>query len=104
MTNTSLKRRRKAAVRDFGDTMSAAHDLIGEAATATGANASDIRARAAAKLAAAKSKLDQLQEGAISRAKGVARVTDGYVRDNPWQAMGAAAAVGLLAGVFVSRR
>jgi ElaB/YqjD/DUF883 family membrane-anchored ribosome-binding protein len=31
-------------------------------------------------------------------------VTDDYVRDNPWQAIGVAAAIGFLVGLVVSRR
>jgi ElaB/YqjD/DUF883 family membrane-anchored ribosome-binding protein len=31
-------------------------------------------------------------------------VTDEYVRDNPWQAIGAAAAAGFLVGVLIGRR
>jgi ElaB/YqjD/DUF883 family membrane-anchored ribosome-binding protein len=53
---------------------------------------------------AAKLKLQDLQDDAVDRAKAAVRVTDDYVRDNPWQAIGAAAAVGFLVGVLVSRR
>jgi ElaB/YqjD/DUF883 family membrane-anchored ribosome-binding protein len=37
-----------------------------------------------------------------SRAKVVARNTDGFVRTSPWQAVGIIALVGLAAGVLVS--
>jgi ElaB/YqjD/DUF883 family membrane-anchored ribosome-binding protein len=33
-----------------------------------------------------------------------ARATDEYVHDNPWQAIGVAAAVGFLLGLVVARR
>ena len=33
-----------------------------------------------------------------------ARATDDYVHDNPWQAIGVAAAVGFLVGLVISRR
>jgi ElaB/YqjD/DUF883 family membrane-anchored ribosome-binding protein len=33
-----------------------------------------------------------------------ARATDGFVRDNPWRAIGIGAAAGLLLGYLVSRR
>ena len=35
----------------------------------------------------------------MDRAKAAARATDEYVRDNPWQALGVAAAVGFLIGL-----
>jgi ElaB/YqjD/DUF883 family membrane-anchored ribosome-binding protein len=41
---------------------------------------------------------------AIDRAKAAARVTDDYVHDNPWRAIGAAAAAGFLIGLLVNRR
>jgi ElaB/YqjD/DUF883 family membrane-anchored ribosome-binding protein len=37
-------------------------------------------------------------------AKQAAKFTDGYVRENPWYAIGAGAALGLLIGYLVSRR
>jgi ElaB/YqjD/DUF883 family membrane-anchored ribosome-binding protein len=36
--------------------------------------------------------------------KRAARVTDDYVHDNPWQAIGIAAAVGILVGLMMNRR
>jgi ElaB/YqjD/DUF883 family membrane-anchored ribosome-binding protein len=49
-------------------------------------------------------KLQDFQDDAVDRAKAAARVTDDFARDNPWQAMGAAAALGFLVGVLISRR
>ena len=45
-----------------------------------------------------------MQDDALDRAKATARATDEYVRDNPWQALGVAAAVGVLVGLLMSRR
>jgi ElaB/YqjD/DUF883 family membrane-anchored ribosome-binding protein len=104
MTAAHQERGRKSAVKDFGDTLSEAETLLNQAATETGERASDLRAQVEAKLRSAKLKLQDLQDDAIDRAKAAARVTDDYVRDNPWQAIGAAAAVGFLVGVLVSRR
>jgi len=36
--------------------------------------------------------------------KQVVRATDEYVQDNPWQAVGIAAAVGLVIGLLISKR
>ena len=78
--------------------------LLKQAAAETGERASDLRSQVESKLLSAKLKLQDLQEDAVDRAKAAAKVTDDYVRDNPWQAIGAAAAVGFLVGVLVSRR
>ena len=40
----------------------------------------------------------------MDRAKDAAKATDDYVHENPWQAIGIAAAVGLVAGLLMSRR
>jgi ElaB/YqjD/DUF883 family membrane-anchored ribosome-binding protein len=45
-----------------------------------------------------------MSDDASERAKAAAKVTDDYVRDNPWQAIGIAAAIGFLAGLALSRR
>ena len=97
-------RGRKSTVKDFSDALDDANTLLREAAAETGERASDLRSQVAAKLLSAKLKLQDLQDDAVDRAKAAARVTDDFVRDNPWQAIGAAAALGFLVGVLVSRR
>src|SRR6202171_2200560 len=104
MTAAKLERGRKSLVKDFGDVLAEAETLLKQAAAETGERASDLRSEVEAKLMAAKLKLSDLQDDAVDRAKAAARVTDDYVRDNPWQAIGAAAAVGFLVGVLISRR
>ena len=104
MPAAKLERSRKAIVQDFGDVLGEAESLLRQAAKETGEKASDLRSQVEAKLMAAKMKLQDLQDDAIDQAKAAARATDDYVRDNPWQAIGAAAAVGFLIGMLVSRR
>ncbi len=104
MGAAKMERGRRNAVKDFGDALADAESLLRQAAAETGDRASDLRSQVEAKLMAAKVKLQDLQDDAVDRAKAAARVTDDYVRDNPWQVIGAAAAVGFLAGVLVSRR
>jgi ElaB/YqjD/DUF883 family membrane-anchored ribosome-binding protein len=104
MIAAKLERGRKSLVKDFGDVLAEAESLLKQAAAETGDRASDLRSQVEAKLLAAKSKLSDLQDDAVDRAKAAARVTDDYVRDNPWQVIGAAAAIGFLVGVLISRR
>lgn len=52
----------------------------------------------------AKVKLEQLSETSAERAKAAAHVTDDYVRNHPWHAVGIAALVGLVLGTLISRR
>jgi ElaB/YqjD/DUF883 family membrane-anchored ribosome-binding protein len=104
MAASRLERGRKSLVKDFGDVLAEAETLLKQAAAETGERASDLRSQVESKLLSAKLKLQDLQDDAVDRAKAAAKVTDDYVRDNPWQAIGAAAAVGFLLGVFISRR
>jgi ElaB/YqjD/DUF883 family membrane-anchored ribosome-binding protein len=97
-------RGRKSTVQDFSDALDDANTLLRRAAAETGERASDLRSQVAAKLLSAKFKLQDLQDDVVDRAKAAARVTDDFVRDNPWQALGAAAAFGFLVGVLISRR
>ena len=97
-------RARKSTMQDFSDAFCDANTLLREAAAETGERASDLRSQVAARLRSAKLKLQDLQDDAVDRAKAAARVTDDYVRDNPWQAIGAAAALCFLIGVLISRR
>ena len=44
------------------------------------------------------------QQKAVTLVQEAAKVADNYVHDNPWQAVGVAAAIGFLLGLVVSRR
>jgi ElaB/YqjD/DUF883 family membrane-anchored ribosome-binding protein len=95
---------RERLVDDFGAMLSEAEDLMKRASSETGDRAKDLRSQVEAKLLAAKLRLQELQGEAVDSAKAAARATDDYVHDNPWQAIGIAAAVGFLAGLLMNRR
>jgi ElaB/YqjD/DUF883 family membrane-anchored ribosome-binding protein len=95
---------RSRLVDDFSAVLAEAEDMLKKAATETGDKARDLRSQVEAKLLTAKLRLQELEGQAIDQAKAAARATDEYVHDNPWQAIGVAAAVGFLIGLVVSRR
>jgi ElaB/YqjD/DUF883 family membrane-anchored ribosome-binding protein len=95
---------RDQLVDDFSNVLSEAEDLMKRAGSETGERAKDLRAQVEAKLLAAKLKLQELQGEALDRAKDAAVATDDYVHDNPWTAIGVAAAVGFVAGLLMNRR
>ena len=64
-----------------------------------GEKASEARERAEESLAALRERLSGLEDVVKGRAKQV----DGYVRDNPWQALAIAGGVALLVGVLMGR-
>jgi len=104
MTAARFERSRDALVKDFAEVLAEAETLLKQAAKESGEKASDLRTQVEAKLRSAKLRLMDLQDDAIDTAKAAARVTDDYVRDNPWQAIGVAGLIGLLVGLVISRR
>jgi len=95
---------REKLVDDFSAVLSEAEDLLKRAANETGDRAKDLRSQVEAKLLAAKLRLQEIEGEAVDRARIAARFTDDYVHDNPWQAIGVAAAVGFVAGLMMNRR
>jgi ElaB/YqjD/DUF883 family membrane-anchored ribosome-binding protein len=55
-------------------------------------------------LSSAKADLIRLEEAVVVKTKEAAKATDEYVHENPWQAVGIGAAVGVLVGLLISRR
>ena len=104
MTAAKFERSRDALVKDFGEVLSEAESMLKQAAKESGEKASDLRSQVETKLRSAKLKLQDMQDDAVDRAKVAARVTDDYVRENPWQAIGVAAAIGFLVGLLMNRR
>jgi len=78
-------------------------ELVKATASQTGERIVAARAKASESLQAAKVRLAEVQVTAVEKAKVVARTTDDYVHDNPWQSVGVAAALGLALGVLISR-
>lgn len=78
--------------------------LLQEASQAGGKDAEALYARAVERLRSAKTRLVEVEQVAVAKAKQAAKVTDAYVHEHPWQAIGAAAAIGALVGMLISRR
>jgi ElaB/YqjD/DUF883 family membrane-anchored ribosome-binding protein len=81
-----------------------AEELLREAASTTGEKAAELRERAMAALKRTRDTLYDAQDAVIQKGRRAARVTDDYVHDRPWQAIGIAAGAGLLIGMLISRR
>jgi len=95
---------REKLVDDFAAVLSEAEEMLKRAATETGEKAKDLRSQVETKLLHAKLRLQEIEAQAMDKAKAAARATDDYVHDNPWRAIGIAAAVGLVAGLLLNRR
>lgn len=91
-------------IADFKVVIADAEALIKATASQSGEAFVALRAKAEDSLTAAKVKIADTQEALLEKTKAAARVTDDYVHDNPWRAVGAAAAVGLVIGLLIGRR
>lgn len=78
--------------------------LLKATANQGGEKLAEVRAKAEASLQTVKAKLAETQTAVLERTRAAAKATDTYVHDNPWNAVGVAAAVGLLVGFLVGRR
>jgi ElaB/YqjD/DUF883 family membrane-anchored ribosome-binding protein len=89
---------------DIRTVLADAEDLLKQAASATGERASELRETALTRLKQAKEKAADVQVVVVEKGKKAARVTDDYVHEHPWTAIGIAAGVGVLVGLLVNRR
>jgi len=79
-------------------------ELLKATAGQAGEKINAARAKAAESISAAKTRLVELEQAVVDKAKAVAKVTDIYVHENPWPAIGIAAGVGFILGLMVRRR
>ena len=95
---------RAKLVDDFAAVLAEAEEMLTRAAAETGDKARDLRSQVETKLLRAKLRLQEIEGEAVDRAKAAARATDDYVHENPWQAVGVAAVLGLAIGLLLNRR
>lgn len=94
--------------QEFNTVVTETEQLLKSLKTAGGDKADALREGVAGGIAAATDRLEELRAQAMEQANAAGRATDEYVRDNPWRAIGIAAAVsglaGLVAGLLIARR
>jgi len=91
-------------LKDFKVVIADAEELLRATASTTGEKVAQARERIQDHLHTAKIKLAEAEDMVIHGTKQAARVTDEYVHDNPWKAVGIAAGVGLVIGLLIGRR
>jgi ElaB/YqjD/DUF883 family membrane-anchored ribosome-binding protein len=90
-------------MQDLQLVVSDAEELLRATAGQAGEKVSVARERIEESLNAAKLRLAETQDAMLEKTRQAARVTDEYVHDNPWRAVGIAAGVGLVVGMLISR-
>lgn len=91
-------------IADFKVVVADAEALIQATAAQGGEILTNARTKAAESLRMAKQKMDEAQTALAAKTRVATDATDEYVRENPWEAVGIAAAAGLLAGILLARR
>lgn len=89
---------------DFKDVVSGAEGLVTDAAHSATHEYALARRSLQGAFDDAIARLDGARRSVKTSALDAADATDGYVRHNPWQALGAAAAAGLVVGFLLRRR
>jgi ElaB/YqjD/DUF883 family membrane-anchored ribosome-binding protein len=90
--------------REFQDFVADMEDLIEASTSLTGDDLARAKANLYARVAAARAFIEEMPGAISARARNTARVADGYVREQPWRAIGITAAGGLLIGFLLGRR
>ena len=100
----SISANKERLVSDMKVVVSDAEEILRATASVAGDKMGDLRERITERLRDAKERLADAEAAVVNQTKAAARATDDYVNDNPWQAVGIAAGIGLLIGIVIGRR
>ena len=88
-------------IEQFHAVVNETEQLLKSVATAGGEKAGALRAGAEQSLANARDRLRELQHAATDQVDAASKSTDEYVHTHPWQAIGMAVGVTVVAGVVI---
>jgi ElaB/YqjD/DUF883 family membrane-anchored ribosome-binding protein len=91
-------------MEDLRAVVADAEELLKATADQTGERIAAARGKAEESVKAAKVRLDEQEAAVVAKTKAAARSTEDYVRDNPWKAIGIAAAAGFVLCILTTRR
>ena len=91
-------------VSDLKVVISDTEELLRATAGSAGDKVGELRERIGLRLRDAKERLIDLEIAVVDKTKAAARATDDFVHEQPWKAVGVAAALGLALGVLIGRR
>lgn len=91
-------------VTDMKIVISDAEEILRATAGAAGEKVGELRVKIESRLRDAKERLADAEAALVDKTKAAARATDDFVHDQPWKAVGVAAALGLALGVLIGRR
>jgi ElaB/YqjD/DUF883 family membrane-anchored ribosome-binding protein len=91
-------------VSDLRTLVGDAEELLKATATQAGEKISVARQKIEQSLIEGKKALADAEETFVKKSKECAEIADDYVRENPWSAVGIAAAIGLALGLLIRAR
>ena len=91
-------------VSDLKVVVADAEEILRATAGAAGDKVGELRERITIRLRDAKERLQDAEAALVDKTKACARATDDFVHEQPWKAVGVAAALGLALGVLIGRR
>ncbi len=104
MSEFDIADSKQKLITDMKVVVDDAEEILRASAGIAGEKMANLRERIGERLVDAKIRLAEAEDEIINKTRAAARATDEYVHDNPWQAVGVAAAIGVLVGLIVGRR
>jgi len=101
---SSAETTRSRLADELSSAVAEAQTILQNATAETGERAHDLRLQVEEKLRQARFKLQDLNSTARDQAVEAARAADDFVHARPWQAVGIAAAAGVVIGLLLNRR
>ncbi|MDO8345084.1 MAG: DUF883 family protein [Cellvibrio sp.] len=102
--DTSVGEVASGVAREFHSFVADIEDLVKATTSLTGEELTRAKAKLNQRIASAKTSVEDMSETIVNRARKTAEATNTYVHEQPWNAIGASAAVGLLVGYLLARR
>ncbi|MEY4757000.1 MAG: hypothetical protein RJA34_1898 [Pseudomonadota bacterium] len=91
-------------VNDLKTVIADAENILAATAEQASDKVTNLRAKVQTGMHDVRERLDQVQSTLSEKSKAAAVATDNYVHQSPWTAIGMAASVGLVLGLFAGRR
>src|SRR5690606_13381788 len=104
MNENDVHTREEEFVGQLKHSLDEAERMLQQAAETTGEKAEELRESAMRSLRRTREHLHTTQDELMAQGRRAMRVTDDYVHDNPWRAIGVAGLVGVLVGALICRR
>jgi len=102
--NSAADTSKQKLAADLKALVTDAEEVLRVTAGQAGEQAARLRTRIEERVAGARTTLADAQDVLMDKAAMASSAADDYVHEQPWQAVGIAAGIGLLLGLLVSRR